>query len=161
MAVANICTARRHAHFDSLDRNPLDLVERTLILPAVVKLRRSRRLVVGARLLQACPCSSQVRGDAGRPEGMVPDLRLDASAARPPRDHAVGVMLPHGLDDERASLLPAVWNKGVSGSPPFPHIRTWDFGADARSGQGRAFFARSSERSETLDGEDGPHTLVS
>jgi hypothetical protein len=32
----------------------------------------------------------QVRGDAGRPEGMVSDPRLDAGAARPPLDHPVG-----------------------------------------------------------------------
>jgi len=30
----------------------------------------------------------QVRGDAGRPEGVVPDPRLDASAARAPLDQA-------------------------------------------------------------------------
>jgi hypothetical protein len=46
----------------------------------------------------------QVRGDAGRPEGMVPDPHLNVSAARPPLDHAVGVLLPHGLAGERAGL---------------------------------------------------------
>ena len=39
----------------------------------------------------------QVRADARRPEGMVAYLRLDASAARSPLNHAVGVLLPHGL----------------------------------------------------------------
>jgi len=33
---------------------------------------------------------------------MVPDPRLDASAARPPLDHAVGVLLPNGFAGERA-----------------------------------------------------------
>ena len=46
----------------------------------------------------------QVRGDAGRPEGMVPDPGLDVSAARPPLDHAVGVLLPHGAAGERVGL---------------------------------------------------------
>ena len=46
----------------------------------------------------------QVRGDAGRPEGVVPDPGLDAGAARPPLDHPVGVLLPHGLAGERSGL---------------------------------------------------------
>ena len=46
----------------------------------------------------------QIRGDAGCPEGMVSDPGLDAGAARPPLDHAVGVLLPHGLAGERAGL---------------------------------------------------------
>ena len=41
-------------------------------------------------------------------------------------------------------------------SPPFAHIRTWGFGADARSGQGRARFLRvHRSEAKTLDGEDG------
>jgi len=46
----------------------------------------------------------QVRGDAGCPEGMVPDPALDAGVARAPLDHAIGVLLPHGLAGERAGL---------------------------------------------------------
>jgi len=42
--------------------------------------------------------------NAGRPEGVVPDPRLDASAARPPADREAGVLLPDGLAGERAGL---------------------------------------------------------
>ena len=62
----------------------------------------------------------QVGGDAGRPEGMVPDPGLDAGVARPPLDHAVGVLLPQGLADERAGLAGRRRNKGASGSPAMP-----------------------------------------
>ena len=63
----------------------------------------------------------QVRGDAGRPEGMVPDPRLNASAARPPLDHAVGVLLPHGLAGERAGL--ADRRTGTKARPDLPRCR--------------------------------------
>jgi hypothetical protein len=42
------------------------------------------------------PLVLKVRGDAGRPEGMVSDPRLDASAARPP--------VAAWLDDYRAMI---------------------------------------------------------
>ena len=50
------------------NRNPLDLVERNLILSLVVELRRSRRLVVGD-VLRGFEGSIvlQVRGYVGRP----------------------------------------------------------------------------------------------
>ena len=46
----------------------------------------------------------QVGGNAGRPERMVSDPGFDAGAARPPLDHAVGVLLPQGLAGEHARL---------------------------------------------------------
>ena len=87
------------------NRNSLHLIERNLVLPSVVELRRPRALVIGDVL---CGFQRavvlQVRSDAGCPESVVPDPRLDASVARPPLDHAVGVLLPHGLAGERAGL---------------------------------------------------------
>jgi hypothetical protein len=78
-----------------LNQDTLDLIERNLILSLVVELGRARRLVVGDVLRGfKRAVVLQVRGDAGRPEGTVPDPGLDASAARPPLDHAVGVLLP-------------------------------------------------------------------
>lgn len=87
------------------DRNALDLVEGNLVLPPVVELRGPGAFVVGD-VLRGFKRSLvlQVRGDAGRPESMVPDPRLDAGVARPPLDHAVGVLLPHGLAGELAGL---------------------------------------------------------
>ena len=35
----------------------------------------------------------------------VPDPRLDASAARPPLNHAVGVLLSHGVTGQLAGLV--------------------------------------------------------
>jgi hypothetical protein len=47
---------------------------------------------------------------------------------------------------------------------PFPSYKSIGFGAFVRSGQGRAFCARSSQfrdcGTKTLDGEDGRETLV-
>ncbi len=36
-----------------------------------------------------------VRGDAGRPEGVIADLRFDLRGLRSALDHTVGVLLPH------------------------------------------------------------------
>ena len=67
----------------SLNQYPFDLIERNLVLSAVVELGRARRLVVGDVLRGfERALVLQVPGDAGRPEGMVPDPRLDAGAAR-------------------------------------------------------------------------------
>ena len=69
----------------SLNQYPFDLVKLNLVLPAVVELGRARRLVVGDVLRGfKRALVLQVRGDAGRPEGVVPDPRLDAGAARAP-----------------------------------------------------------------------------
>lgn len=88
-----------------LNRNALDLVERNLILPPVVELGRPRALVVGDVLRGfKRAVVLQVRGDAGRPEGVVPDPGLDAGATRASLDHAVGVLLPHRLAGELAGL---------------------------------------------------------
>ena len=65
------------AEAQNLDRNPLDLIERNLILPPVVELGRPRALVVGDMLRGfKRAVVLQVRGDAGCPEGMVPILVL-------------------------------------------------------------------------------------
>jgi hypothetical protein len=62
-----------------LNRNPLHFVERNLILSPIVELRRSRRLVVGDVLRGfKLALVLQVRGDAGRPESLVPDPHFDA-----------------------------------------------------------------------------------
>ena len=58
----------------NLDRNLLDLVQRNFILPAVVELRRPGRLVIGDVLRGfEGALVLQVRGDAGRAEGVVAD----------------------------------------------------------------------------------------
>ena len=54
-----------------LNCDPLDFIERDLILPPVVELGRPRRLVVGEVLRQfELAAVLQVRGDAGRAEGV-------------------------------------------------------------------------------------------
>ena len=91
------------------------------ILAPVVELRGPGAFVVGDVLRGfERAVVFQVRGYASSAEGVVPDPRLDAGAARAPLDHAVGVLLPHCLAGERASLVGAVWNKGSSGSPAMP-----------------------------------------
>ena len=88
-----------------LNRDPLDFIQSNLVLPTVVELRRARRLVVGDVLRGfERALVLQVGGNTGRPERMVSDPGLDAGAARPPLDHAVGVLLPQGLAGERARL---------------------------------------------------------
>src|SRR5271169_505395 len=67
----------------TLDRDPFNLIEGSLILPAVVKLRRPRRLVVGDVLRRfEGALVLQVRGDAGRAESVVSDPSLDAGVGR-------------------------------------------------------------------------------
>lgn len=80
------------------DQDSFDLIERNLILPAVVKLGRPRALVVGdvLRGFQRAAVL-QVRGDAGSAKRVVSDPRLDAGVGRPALDHPVGVLLPHRL----------------------------------------------------------------
>ena len=46
----------------------------------------------------------QVRGDAGRSEGVVPDSRLNAGATHLSVNHPVGVLLPDGRAGELACL---------------------------------------------------------
>jgi hypothetical protein len=46
----------------------------------------------------------QIRRDAGRPEGMIADPRLDAGRFRPPADDAVGVLLEEGIAGKLAGL---------------------------------------------------------
>ena len=48
----------------------------------------------------------QVGGDSGRPEGVVPDLRLDAGRRGAPSDHGVGVRLGQGGRRQRVRPSP-------------------------------------------------------
>jgi hypothetical protein len=62
-----------------LNRNPLDFVERNLILSAVIKLGCSRRFMVGDLLRHfQLFAVLQIRRDAGRAEGMIVKPRFDA-----------------------------------------------------------------------------------
>ena len=68
------------------NRNPLHFIERNLVLPAVVKLRRARAFVVGDVLRDfELAAVLQVRGDRGSAEGMISDPRLDAGVGRAAR----------------------------------------------------------------------------
>ncbi len=46
----------------------------------------------------------QVRGAAGRTEGVVADPGLDAGRSGTPLNHSVGVLLPHGVAGENGGL---------------------------------------------------------
>ena len=67
---------------ESSDQDALDFIERNLIIPPVVEAGRAGALMVRHLLrdfkLAAVP---QVFCDAGRAEGVAPDLRLDAGGA--------------------------------------------------------------------------------
>ena len=81
---------------NSSDHDPLDLIERHLILAPVVEPGRPSALVVGHLLrdleLAAVP---RVLGNPGPPERMAADLRLDGYGLRSPTDHLVDIRLPH------------------------------------------------------------------
>ncbi len=110
----------------SLNCDPLHFIERNLILAPVVELRRSRRLVVGEVLHHfKLAAVLQVRGDAGRAEGMVPDPGLEACGGRAALDHAIGVLLPQGVSGERAGLAgrrPEQRAIRVAGDPGRPDV---------------------------------------
>jgi hypothetical protein len=62
-----------------LDRDSLYLVERSLVLPPVIKLGCPRRFMVGDLLRHfQFAAVLQIRSDAGRTEGMIANPRLDA-----------------------------------------------------------------------------------
>jgi hypothetical protein len=88
-----------------LDRDSLDLVERNLVLSAVVKLGCPRRFVV-SDLLRHFQLAAvlQIRRNAGRPKGMIANPRLDAGGFRPPADDAVSVLLEEGIGGKLAGL---------------------------------------------------------
>src|ERR1700724_2714669 len=46
----------------------------------------------------------QIRGDAGRAEGMMSDARFDAGRFRPPADDSVGVLLEEGIGGKLTGL---------------------------------------------------------
>src|ERR1700731_1983289 len=79
------------------DRDSLYLVERNLVLSAVIKLGCPRRFVI-SDLLRDFEFSAvlQIGRDAGRAEGMIADPRFDAGRFRAPADDAVGVLLEKG-----------------------------------------------------------------
>jgi hypothetical protein len=84
------------------------LVERNLVLSAVIKLGSPRRFVVSD-----LPCHFEfaavlyIGGDAGRAEGMIANSRFDAGRFRAPADDAVGVLLEKGIGCKLASLAAA------------------------------------------------------
>jgi hypothetical protein len=66
----------------ALDHNPLDLIEADLIAPAIVELRRTRRgMVRHRRSVFQGAAVLRIRGDARRPEAVVPELGLIPAAA--------------------------------------------------------------------------------
>ena len=46
----------------------------------------------------------QIGCDAGRAPSVIADARLEADRGRAPLDHAIGVLLPHGVAGELAGL---------------------------------------------------------
>src|ERR1700738_3200602 len=81
-----------------LDRDSLDLVERNLVLSAVIKLGCSRRFMV-SDLLRDFEFAAvlQIRRNPGRAESMIANPCFDASRFRAPADDAVGVLLEEGI----------------------------------------------------------------
>src|SRR5229473_2300977 len=79
------------------NRNLLHLVERDFVGAPVVELGGARRGVVGERpgVLKSA-LVLEIGGDAGRAEGVIADLGLDARR-RPALDHPVYVLSPHSL----------------------------------------------------------------
>jgi hypothetical protein len=88
-----------------LDRDSLDLVERNLILSAVIKLGRPRRFMV-SDLLRNFQLAAvlQIRRDAGRAESMIANPRFNPGRFRAPADDAVGVLLEEGPGGQQAGL---------------------------------------------------------
>jgi hypothetical protein len=88
-----------------LDRDPLNFVERNLVLSPVIELGRPRRFVV-SDLLSHFQFSAvlQIRRNAGRAEGMIADPRFNAGGLGAPADDAVSVLLEEGVGGKLASL---------------------------------------------------------
>src|SRR5258705_13088354 len=80
------------------NRDSLYLVERNLVLSAVIKLGCPRRFMVGDLLRHfQLAAVLQIGRDAGRPEGMIANPRFDAGRFRAPADDAMGVLLEEGI----------------------------------------------------------------
>ncbi len=77
------------------NRNPLDRIERNLVLAPVVELRRAGGFVVGD-VLRGFQRSAvlQVRRDTGGAKRVISYFRFDADQFSPSLDHAIGVLLP-------------------------------------------------------------------
>jgi hypothetical protein len=89
-----------------LDRDSLYLVERDLVLPAVIKLGCPRRFVV-CDLLRHFQLAAvlQIRRNAGRAESMIANPRFNAGRFRPPTDDAVGVLLEKGIGEIAVNVI--------------------------------------------------------
>jgi hypothetical protein len=76
----------------------LYLVERNLVLPAVIKLGCPRRFVVSDLLGDfEFAAVFEIRRDPGGAEGMVANPRFDTGRFRAPADDAMGVLLEEGV----------------------------------------------------------------
>jgi hypothetical protein len=86
--VVRFTTGLQSQTAELLNRNLLDLIEIHFIAPAIIKLRSTGRGVVrhsGGIFERAA--IFQIRRDAGCPEGVIANERLDAGVARSPADH--------------------------------------------------------------------------
>src|SRR6202011_3956663 len=87
------------------DRDSLSLVERNLVLSAVIKLVCPRRFMVGDLLRDfEFAAVLQIRRNAGRTESMIANPRFDAGCFRAPADDAMGVLLEEGVGCKLAGL---------------------------------------------------------
>ena len=85
------------------NENPLHLVERDFLGPAIIKLRRARRGMV--RHLRGAfkrAAVFQIGGDARGAKGVVADARSDAAGFGAPLNHRIGVGLGQGVAGELA-----------------------------------------------------------
>ena len=91
-----------HLH-DTSNQDALDLIERDLILAAVVKPGGASTFVVG-HLLGDFKFSAiaQVLGNAGGAEGVATDAGFHMGIECTPPDHPVDIGLTHGCGGQRA-----------------------------------------------------------
>ena len=81
---------------DSLNMNSLDLIERQLLVHAVIELRGTGRFVTGdAGGGFQITAVAQVLGDAGPPETVSRDFIGQADVARPPFNHLQRCLARH------------------------------------------------------------------
>ena len=91
-----------------LDPDPLDLIERDLVVAPVVEAGRPGRLMSGHLLgnlqLAAIP---QISRDAGGTKGVAADFGLDAGRERPPANHPPHIGLEQGIAGELTGSAPS------------------------------------------------------
>jgi len=104
-----------------LDRDPLDFIERNLVLSPIIKLGCPWRFVV-RDLLRNFQLTAvlQIRRDTGRAEGVITNPRFDAGRFCPSADNAVGVLLERGLVVSWPVLRRAVRKRYPSTSSAMP-----------------------------------------